>query len=634
MWDVVLASTVTPNGFDIVACTGVPTLALVLRVDGVAYVKQFGAKGDGTTDDTAAIQAAINTKADVVMDTQDTYLVNGTLTIPNSQSHYGQSIYGNKATIIKNHSVVGQRTLDVEGYSNGLFDITFSNDGDDNTGIALWLFNRRCRVSGLQFTGGWQVCLDASQTKEGWIENLHIENRAGVDDLTPTGIGIALAHCLNIQITNSYIGWCATNIAPGADVGGVAHGNEGIVIANNTIIKAGNEQINISGLWIDIHNNVIDLCGGDTGAALLLKGQSIKVTSNWIADNSQDTSDKRLVHFYDDSYQATIKNNTFWRGLQEGGVETLKALDMGTSCIACEISGNLFAGRMESLPIPLGGNVTITNNIYDDGAIPITTTGTKSRFQRIESHTHWYSPQGLRISNDSDAIFGAKLGVLGDTGVYAAHFTNNVGTTMFRTGDGGSALNLGFNTSHAAAYFGSGNPTGRSINAAGTVNASGADYAEYMMKRDDCSELSKGDVCGIDANGKLTDKFSLSVKFAVKSTNPSIVGGDDWFTDIEPVMPEEADYESSAEFESAVEKYESDMVVYASEMEAARSRVDRIAFCGQVPVNASFSAGDFLIPVAGENDSITIKATSQPTFDEFIVKIGQAISDDLVIVNM
>ena len=59
MWDVVLASTVTPNTFNIVICTGLPTLALVLRVGQTADVKQFGALADGigVTDDTAAFEA-------------------------------------------------------------------------------------------------------------------------------------------------------------------------------------------------------------------------------------------------------------------------------------------------------------------------------------------------------------------------------------------------------------------------------------------------------------------------------------------------------------------------------------------------------------------------------------------------
>ncbi|AUR82083.1 parallel beta-helix repeat protein [Vibrio phage 1.021.C._10N.222.51.F9] len=65
-WDVVLASTVSPNTFNIVQCTGVPSLALVLRVEGDIDIKQFGAVGDGVTDDNAAINAAHEFARDLV----------------------------------------------------------------------------------------------------------------------------------------------------------------------------------------------------------------------------------------------------------------------------------------------------------------------------------------------------------------------------------------------------------------------------------------------------------------------------------------------------------------------------------------------------------------------------------------
>ena len=51
-WYVVLASSVTPDTFDIVQCIGIPTLALVLRDDVTQSIKQYGAIGNGTNDDT------------------------------------------------------------------------------------------------------------------------------------------------------------------------------------------------------------------------------------------------------------------------------------------------------------------------------------------------------------------------------------------------------------------------------------------------------------------------------------------------------------------------------------------------------------------------------------------------------
>ncbi len=61
MWDTVLASTVTPNGYNIVQCVGVPTLALVLRKSTPQCVTQYGAyAGAPAATNSAAIQACWN----------------------------------------------------------------------------------------------------------------------------------------------------------------------------------------------------------------------------------------------------------------------------------------------------------------------------------------------------------------------------------------------------------------------------------------------------------------------------------------------------------------------------------------------------------------------------------------------
>lgn len=97
-------------------------------------------------------------------------------------------------------------------------------------------------------------------------------------------------------------------------------------------------------------------------------------------------------------------------------------------------------------------------------------------------------------------------------GTLAAEFT-------IATGTAGSAA-------AAAARFRANSSTGRSINAGGTINASGADYAEYERKRDDCGKVVKGQIIGFDADGLVTDRFADAISFGVKSTNPNLVGGD------------------------------------------------------------------------------------------------------------
>ena len=176
--------------------------------------------------------------------------------------------------------------------------------------------------------------------------------------------------------------------------------------------------------------------------------------------------------------------------------------------------------------------------------------------------------------------------------------------------------NTGANT---AAVLGRNSVTDRSINAGGTINASGADYAEYMVKAGNFV-IAKGDICGVTANGKLTNVFADAVGFLVKSTDPSYVGGDTWGSEsIVGVKPTEDTPDLLAEWEAAAE--------------AERQKVDRIAFSGQVPVNVTGATpGQYIIPSAAVDGGITgiAKDETDLTLFEYMQAVGKviAIEDD------
>lgn len=60
IFDVVLTASVTPNTFDIIVSTADALISFKLRKSPIVHVRQFGATGDGSTNDNGAIQAAIN----------------------------------------------------------------------------------------------------------------------------------------------------------------------------------------------------------------------------------------------------------------------------------------------------------------------------------------------------------------------------------------------------------------------------------------------------------------------------------------------------------------------------------------------------------------------------------------------
>ena len=217
-----------------------------------------------------------------------------------------------------------------------------------------------------------------------------------------------------------------------------------------------------------------------------------------------------------------------------------------------------------------------------------------------------------RITSGGDLLVGTTSG--SNHVIYKAT-SSTILTVTSNTGADSIYINgvnsTGANLSQAAALYvqkDSGNS--RSINAAGTVNASGADYAEYMVKAGDFT-IAKGDVCGIDANGKLTNVFADAVSFVVKSTDPSYVGGDTWANEetlgAKPTDPD-------------------DLSIWQQKVEEARQKVDRIAFAGQVPVNVfGATPGQYIVPI-NDNNAIKGQAVSNPTFEQYQSAVGKVIA--------
>ena len=226
------------------------------------------------------------------------------------------------------------------------------------------------------------------------------------------------------------------------------------------------------------------------------------------------------------------------------------------------------------------------------------------------------------------------------------------------------------NGANAALYLGRDSATGRSLNATGTVNASGADYAEYMVKAAGCGTIAKGDVCGVDRDGHLTKTWADAISFVIKSTDPGLVLGDTWGQSVgprpegagdEPTAPIAPPAEPASDDEAAVEAWRAIVVAYPVQLaayqsahaawtdakaaydvalpeweaglEAERQKVDRIAFSGQVPVNVTgdFAVGDYLIAAAnGAGIKAVAVQADTITFDQYRRRLGKvwAVRDD------
>lgn len=301
----------------------------------------------------------------------------------------------------------------------------------------------------------------------------------------------------------------------------------------------------------------------------------------------------------------------------------------------------------------IGGGLDLTNNTYSVSAYsPIISFSSRS-FSGAYNNSYagiWGQLGGT--GGDNNWVAGAL--VFGTAGSYGINERMRITSTGYvYLGNGFSAtnhrINLGVNqggnilvvsayessppgsANDTAIFYGASgaspnaaatalgvmtnSSTGRSINAGGTINASGADYAEYMTKAVE-DNIAKGDIVGIDSNAKVTNIFANAISFAVKSTDPSYVGGDVWGNSVGK-RPERTTDQTEEEFAPILAEFE-------AELEIARAKVDRISFSGQVPCNIiGASVGDYIIPVETENGKIGGQAIPNPTFEQYQMAVGK-----------
>ncbi len=215
---------------------------------------------------------------------------------------------------------------------------------------------------------------------------------------------------------------------------------------------------------------------------------------------------------------------------------------------------------------------------------------------------------------------GARPLIIGSNGLEALRITD---TNFLRVGDptmtgdghviavtagaGGVILNVATLTNGSTHFYGGNSSAynsagasqkvwsldGRSINAAGTLNASGADYAEY--EDNGGLDIAKGDLVGFTAAGVLTRTFDDAVRFGIKSTDPSFVGGDTWGSDLE-----------------------------GEALAAAQSRVDRVAYSGKVPVNVfSATPGGYVVAARDPLGYIVGRCVTNIDFAQYTYAVGR-----------
>jgi hypothetical protein len=518
----------------------------------IVSVRDFGAVGDGVTNDTAAIQAALDSGANCVHIPAGSYRITG-ITVPSTVLEI-RGIGKPTINVVAATNAVG---FTVVQYYTRIYNLIIKSTGTN--------------VDGLNTKG---VVFGSDTTAAGycWAESLELWNFSsrGIQVKQSIYMGLADIVCrscyygISIETANS-IPTTTTSI-------------------DRCYITGSVRAINLSSCVVGTLKDCVLEYSGDSvtsdGALHIISGRNIAVINSYFEANGRN----RVI---------------------TNGSATFINVELGTAPSPDIINQSGLSASDRGFTTLLNSGVITRKNVIEE-------VGGKWSVVKSDSVTsiiNCFDSGILAVGSDIDNGFHEFRKSGGSETTPITAFTtssSNYPATIYQvTGAGG-------NGAATALILGKSSVTSRSINAGGTINASGADYAEYMEKAGDFV-IAKGDICGVSADGLLTQKYAEAVSFAVKSTNPSYVGGDTWGNeDVIGKRPDASDSDAVAQWEA--------------DLEAARQKVDRIAFAGQVPVNV-FGAipGEYIVPV---NDGDLIKGIpiSDPTFEQYRAAVGKVIA--------
>ena len=406
--------------------TGAVTRTAQAKMRDTVSVKDFGAVGDGTTDDTAAIQAAINTNKEVFVP-NGTYLITSALAMASGQTLQGES---NVYTILKVNSAIN--AINISDTSNVVIDNLYIQG--NSVGLVA------VRV-------GLGVATGSSHT----ILNCRIYQF--------TSHGVHLQGCAYTKVANCIIQQCSNGVygdAPGAQAGHTNTIDRCLIINNATCNINMNQKCHY---WSILNTDTyFDNAGTRTASIILNNSHHVNIDGCTIEIIAGTCTYGILV---DDSDGATSPNTTVNSIVNTKfiGVSTYMTYSIGIgttgavynteidNCTALAATTDLFIGQYGYLTV-ISRCLRATTG-YDN---PITENPfvISNTFSNVISTIPYNSPNGtfaptIQSTTGTEYVgtYTTQLGtsqVLGDLVFFTVAITVNAVTTA----GGGSLVITGF----------------------------------------------------------------------------------------------------------------------------------------------------------------------------------------------
>lgn len=472
------------------------------------------------------------------------------------------------------------------------------------------------------------------------------------------GVGVAVVSCVNFTVHKGVANYTESPfttgdlyespnaLKPPSLTSNITWGCEGVdVVSMKSILSKrgpifqGLEIQSVNCTWDLIYDNFVSF-----------DGSYLKVIGSWFgADRSTPATAKVFTKLSVGGAYVNFDGNTVSLGASLAAV-TPTTISAFFSYPYSSFNGN----TVEKFSCTVSGSnqITAIGNTATIGGTPDVELVNSSAYNVfIPTRRKSRLSEGLILGKSTPDGDG-KLQIRIDSGERGFNMLTAAGPVL-STCPGGLAVSTVSPNSEAILFVGARSSSGRSLNAVGTVNASGSDYAEYVLKSAGCGDIAKGQIVGITNRAEITDKFDEAISFAIKSTEPSMVGGDTWGNSLNhPVAPdiaspvdfitptrrfgqtdeqyasilEEASAKHAEElrlYEEAAAQYQKEIEAYSILYEAERVKYDRIAFSGQVPCNVfGASAGDYIIPTKGDNGLIFGTPVANPSFEQYRQAVG------------
>jgi len=364
------------------------------QIDGMAVnVRDFGAVGDGVTDDTAALNAAFASGGEVHLAPALTYLISGEVAIPSNTT-----IYGSGAKIKYSGMPTGQGPgyygLWADASENiKVFNLEVDGNKSAYSACDAWgIYFRNCdnvEVANCHIHDCWRIGIGAGQvatgqTTNGWFHHNYIYNIGDSGDGTQYGNGVAILHAKDIIIESNIV----DNIYGTAGINLEGDTYSDIKIVNNTVMNGTGS--NLRGIMqyesgADIHDNI--LISGNTvinlpAAGITFSGNGSRIITGNVV---RDCGEEGIKNYTATASDVTISNNQVFNCGADGyaGINIASSLNLVATnnlvseCPAGSTIGMTFTATQSA---EISGNSVndCQTNAYELGCVNFTFTNNKA----------------------------------------------------------------------------------------------------------------------------------------------------------------------------------------------------------------------------------------------------------------